>query len=154
MYLSGNLSPQASSREPNQGHVFFIIMINDLVVENPRLWIYVDDTTISETVAKGELSNAQRTTDQVVLWSLENRVQLNTDKCKEMRKSFTKYQQEFEPILINGDALEVVDSLKLLGLSISSDLTWNIHINEILRRPLRDYIFWCNLRELRLLALI
>ena len=85
-------------------------MINDLVVENPRLWIYVDDTTISETVAKGELSNAQRTTDQVVLWSLENRVQLNTDKCKVMRKSFTKYQQEFEPILINGDALEVVDS--------------------------------------------
>ena len=97
-------------------------MINDLVVENPRLWIYVDDTTISETVAKEELSNAQRTTDQVVLWSLENRVQLNTDKCKEMRKSFTKYQQEFEPILINGDTLEVVDSLKLLGLSISSDL--------------------------------
>ena len=85
-------------------------MINDLVVENPRLWIYVDDTTISETVAKGELSNAQRTTDQIVLWSLENRVQLNTDKCKEMQKSFTKYQQEFEPILINGDALEVVDS--------------------------------------------
>ena len=80
MYLSGNLSPQASSREPNQGLVFFIIMINDLVVENPRLWIYVHDTTISETVAKGELSNAQRTTDQVVLWSLENRVQLNTDK--------------------------------------------------------------------------
>ena len=33
-------------------------MINDLVVENPRLWICVDDTTISETVAKGELSNA------------------------------------------------------------------------------------------------
>ena len=97
MYLSGNLSPQASSREPNQGHVFFIIMINDLVVENPRLWIYVDDTTISETVAKGELSNAQRTTDRVVQWSLGGRVQLNTDKCKEMRISFTKCQQEFEP---------------------------------------------------------
>ena len=41
--------------------------------------------------------------------------------------SFTKSQQEFEPILINDDALEVVDSVKLLGLNISSDLTWNIH---------------------------
>jgi len=38
-------------------------MINDLVVEDARLWKYVDDTTISETVAKGELSNAQRHTD-------------------------------------------------------------------------------------------
>ena len=102
-----------------------------LVVENARLWRYVDDTTISETVAKGELSNAQRTTERVVQWSLENRVQLNTDRCKEMRISFSKSQQEFEPILINRDALEVVDSVKLLGLNISSDLTWNININKI-----------------------
>ena len=110
-------------------------MINDLVVENARLWKYVDDTTISETVAKGELSNAQRTTDRVIQWSLENRVQLNTDKCKEMRISFTKSQQELnEPILINGDALEVVENVKLLGLNISSDLTWNIHINETIKK--------------------
>ena len=102
-----------------------------LVVENARLWRYINDTTISETVAKGELSNAQRTTERAVQWSLENRVQLNTDKCKEMRISLTKSQQEFETILINSDDLEVVDSVKLLGLNISSDFTWNIHINKI-----------------------
>ena len=44
-------------------------------------------------------------------------------KCQELRISFTKSQQEFEPILINGDALEVVESAKQLGLNISSDLT-------------------------------
>ena len=72
-----------------------------------------------------------------------------------MRISFTKSQQEFEPILINGDALEVVDSVKLLGLNISSDLTWNIYINETVKKGYkRLYIFWYNLRELRLLALI
>ena len=75
-------------------------------------------------------SNAQRTTERAVQWSLENRVQLSTDKCQEMQISFTKFQQEFEHILINSDALDVVDSEKLLGLNISSDLTWNIHINE------------------------
>jgi len=77
-------------------------MINDLVVENVRLWKYVDDPTISETVAKGELSNAQRHTDKVIQWPLENRVQLNNEKFKEMRISFSKFQQEFEPILIKG----------------------------------------------------
>ena len=72
-----------------------------------------------------------------------------------MRISFTKSQQEFEPILINGDALEVVDSVKLLGLNISSDLTWNIYINETVKKgSKRLYIFWYNSRELRLLALI
>ena len=46
----------------------FFIMINDLVVENARLWKYVDDTTISEIVAKEQLSIAQRITDRVVQW--------------------------------------------------------------------------------------
>ena len=52
-------------------------------------------------------------------------------------------------------AIEVVDSVKLLGLNISSDLTWNIYINETVKKgSKRLYIFWYNLRELRLLALI
>ena len=67
MYLSGNLSPQGTKLGP----WLFLIVINDLVVKNARLWKYVDDTTISETVAKGELiiSNAHRTKDRVVQWS-------------------------------------------------------------------------------------
>ena len=41
------------------GPWLFLIMINDLVVENARLWKYVDDTTVSdETVAKGNLGGA------------------------------------------------------------------------------------------------
>ena len=118
-----------------------------LTVENARLWKFVDNTTISETVAKGELSNARRTTDRVVQWSLENRVQLSIDKCKEMRISFTKSQQEFEPILINGDTLKFVDSVKLLGLNIFSDLTWNIHINEILKKRLKRLHFLVQLKR-------
>ena len=52
-------------------------------------------------------------------------------------------------------ALEVVDSVKLLGLNISSDLTWNIYINETVKKgSKRLYIFWYNLRELKILALI
>ena len=64
MYLSGNLSPQGTKLRP----WLFLIMINDHVVESARLWPYVDDTTISKTVAKGELSNVQSATDRVVQW--------------------------------------------------------------------------------------
>ena len=125
-------------------------MINDLVVENVRLWKYVDDTAISETVAKGELSNAQRHKDKVIQWSLENRIQLNTEKYKEMQISFTKSQQEFEPILINGDTLDVVENVKLFGLNVSSNLTWNIHINEIVMKASRRLYFLIQLMRAKL----
>ena len=58
-------------------------------------------------------------------WSLDNKVQLNSEKCKELRISFTKKQSEFHPILVNGNQLEVVRSAKLLGVIITSDLSWN-----------------------------
>ena len=64
-----------------------------------------------------------------------------------MRIYFTKSQQEFEPILINSSALEVIDSVKLLGLNISSDLTWNIHINEILKKASQRLYFLVQLKR-------
>ena len=45
--------PQAQGTK--LGPWLFLIMINDHVVESARLWKYVDDTTISESVAKGNL---------------------------------------------------------------------------------------------------
>ena len=60
----------------------------------------------------------------------------------EMRISFSKFQQDFEPILINGDALEVGENVKLLGLNISSNFTWNIHINEIVKKASKRLYFF------------
>ena len=40
-----------------------------------------------------------------------------------MRISFAKSQQDFEPILLNGDALDVVDIVKLIWLIFPIILT-------------------------------
>ena len=53
------------------------------------IWKYVDDTTTSEVTKKGQHSEAQGIGNEVVNWSIRNRVKLNTDKCKELRISFT-----------------------------------------------------------------
>ena len=129
------------------GPWLFLVMIDDRVVENARLGKYVDDTTITDTVAKGELSNAQCNTDKVIQWSLENGVQLNTENCKEKRISFTKSQREFDSILINGDTSEVIENVKLLGLQIASDLTWNTHNNEIVKKASMRLYFLIQLKR-------
>ena len=109
----------------------FILMIDEIDVTNTELWKYVDDMTITEPIAKKQASRIQASVNGLVTKLNENKLQLNERKCKEMRISFAKTAAEFNPIIINEKAIEVVTSVKLLGLNISNDLKWNCHINKV-----------------------
>ena len=91
------------------GPWLFLVLNNDLVIDNG----------IAHNVAN---------------WSADNRVKLNSDKCKELRISFAKKESHFAPIVINNEELGLVKSAKLLGVTISNNLTWNEHINEIIKK--------------------
>ena len=123
------------------GTWLFAIMNNDLEINNGEYWTFVDDTTASETVAKGESSNAQLIADEVVQWSTRNRLKLNSDKCKELRISFSKKDQNFPAISINGKEIEVATNVKLLGLTVSNNLKWNEHINGIVKKANKRMYF-------------
>ena len=116
------------------GPWLFIVMIDDIDVTNAELWKYVDDTTISESIVKSQASRIQESVNEIVMKSSENKLQLNERKCKEMRISFAKTAADFNPIVINEKAIEMVSNVKLLGLNISNDLKWNCHVAEISRK--------------------
>ena len=62
------------------GSWLFLVLINDLDVDDlANVWKYVDDTTASEVVAKGNRSCAQDIADKVAEWSMQNRVKLNSE---------------------------------------------------------------------------
>ena len=89
----------------------------------------MDDTAASEVIPKGGESHGQAIADRVIQWSQENRVHLNSDKCKELRISFSKEPAAFVPVVIEGMEIEVVSSVKLLGLkrrleAVFLDLGW------------------------------
>ena len=48
------------------GPWLFILFINGLDFNSPYLWKYVDDTTVSEVITKGELSNAQGLANEMI----------------------------------------------------------------------------------------
>ena len=136
------------------GPWLFLILINDLNLATPcsdhnapRIWKYVDDTTASEVVIKGRESKAQQIADQVVHWSSENKMKLNSDKCKELRISFARNQTEFSPVIVNGKGLEVVQHAKLLGVTISSDLSWNEHIRNVVKKASKRLYFLVQLKR-------
>jgi len=64
--------------------VIVLILIDDLHLQLPT-HKYVDDTTVSETVAKTETSQLQIVIDELVSWSAANHLNINEKKMKEMR---------------------------------------------------------------------
>ena len=95
------------------------------------------------------MSNAQTIADEVANWSNRNRVKLNTDKCKELRISSVSVSHDFPPVVIGGECIKVVTDAKLLGVTISSDLSWNAHITEVIKKAAKRLYFLIQLKRAR-----
>ena len=109
-------------------------MINDLDIPGFDLWKYVDDTTVSESVSKGQESNIQNAVDTFSTRATMNKFKFNEPKCKEFRITFSTKPSSFDPIVINGKDIDVVPKVKVLGLTLSSNLKWNNHVDEIVKK--------------------
>ena len=60
---------------------------------------------------------------------------LNPKKCKEMTLRFRRVVDHLPSALaIDTKALESVDAHKVLGVTIQSNLKWNLHINEVVAK--------------------
>ena len=116
------------------GPWLFLVMINDINVNGVNLWKYVDDTSMAETVHKGQQSGIQAAVDDLVRQAEIDKFQLNENKCKELQISFSKSVDPFEAVTINNKPIEVVTSVRLLGLKISNNLKWNAHIENVIKK--------------------
>ena len=96
----------------------------------------MDDITVLEVVPKGDHSHVKDAIDSLSVQSLSNDFELNEAKCKELRICFSKSPPNFDPVEINGKPLELVTSARTLELNVSSDLKWNIHVNQLVKKSL------------------
>ena len=93
-------------------------MINDLEISSADGNVtFVDDTTSFEIVEKDKSSLMQSMADEASLWSNDNTFQIQPKKCKKLRISFKKIPEIYENITINGNTIDVVRSVKILGVS-------------------------------------
>ena len=114
--------------------VIYYYAINDLIIPGTDMWKYVDDSTISETVTKSEVSKVQQAVDELATQASADKFQLNETKCKELRITFSHSRKNFDPIKVNGQDLACLEQAKILGLQISCDLTWNNHVSEVVKK--------------------
>ena len=98
------------------GPIAFIIHINDLPLiispvnpEDEDISLFMDDTTLSEIiditqhVSNCPIGNSQRNVDNILQFTRNQHMELNSKKCKEMLVDFRKVKTTIPSIAIGGD---------------------------------------------------
>jgi hypothetical protein len=131
-------TPQGTLAGPND----FKLIINDLQFDIGYIK-YVDDTTVYSASLDPDDNSLQTAADKLLEWTQSNGMLLNANKTKEMVIYFgNKVKSEnIKPIIISGKEIEHVKTFKLLGVIISSDMSWDHHVEYILSKVAKR--FYC-----------
>ena len=106
------------------GPLLFIIYVNDLpLVDQCKLELFADDTKVINTVSvPGDEGRLQVCLDRLGIWSVDNKLPFNVDKCKVMCFSRrTSLNMRF-PYSINDCFLNFVFCERDLGVILTSSL--------------------------------
>ena len=78
-------------------------------------------------------------------WGKDNLVSFNQNKTKQAVIS-RKHNQNFPPVLMNGDQLDTSASFKQFGLSLLSNITWKTHIYSLAKHATQNLGFLARAR--------
>ena len=134
------------------GPWLFILMINDLNLTDFQMWKYIDDTTAAEVIPKESHSTIQTGVNQLEDWTVQNKLQLQVPKCKELLFQFTTVRSPFPSVVLSSGILELVDHAKVLGLTISNDLKWSKHVAEMIKKVNKRKYFIIQLKRAKVPA--
>jgi hypothetical protein len=94
---------------------------------------FTDDTTVESLITDND-ETAYREVGDVAMWCQDNNLSLNVIRTKEMIVDYRKKRTEHPPILIEGAAVEQVESFKFIGVHITNKLTWSKHTKTVVKR--------------------
>ena len=116
------------------GPLLFAVLVNSLLKDWPGRVKFVDDTTAIEVIPRCSPSFLPIVVNQISDFANERGMVLNPKKCKEMIITFLKYKHSENDIFIGDDLVERVNSFKLLGVWLTNNLSWELHVDKLLKK--------------------
>ena len=117
------------------GPLLFNIYVNDLHVHlRSTIFQYADDTFLFRVINDdSDVQFLQNDSAALHWWSENNALQLNPQKCQVMCISRRKNKPSPE-YFVSNTKFSTATSLRLLGVQISSDFTWNEQVSSVTKK--------------------
>ena len=114
------------------GPLLFSLHINDIMSDiEPEIRLFADDFVCYHEIKDTEDTlKLQKNNDHLGIWARKWGMRFQPVKCNMMQLTKKHYKIQASYTL-EGTVVENVESIKYLGVTITSDLKWNLHIRNV-----------------------
>lgn len=123
------------------GPLLFLIFINDVtyVIRHTQMRLFADDTCMFITIDNRDLATEQVNEDlsAIMKWSEDWLVAFSAPKTKSMVISNKLDSHLNAHVNMSNTNIDLVHNHKHLGLTLSDNLGWNLHINEVYSKAMK-----------------
>ena len=125
------------------GPLLFSLYINDIPVGiDSQIRLFADDCVCYREIKTVEDTlKLQKDIDLLGSWARKWGMRFQPVKCNMMQLTNKRINKIEASYTLEGTVLENVDSIKYLGVTITNDLKWNTHINNICTKANRTFGF-------------
>ena len=119
------------------GPCLFLLYINDMAEKlNSTVRLFADDTIAYLAIGdNNDAASLQHDLDLLASWEQTWQMEFHPDKCQVLRVSRKRKENVIAAsYTLHGHTLKVVDHVKYLGVTLSSDLKWNRHIGNAINK--------------------
>ena len=125
------------------GPLLFSLYINDISSDmESEIRLFADDCVCyCEIKDEEDTMKLQRDIDRLSSWARKWGTRFQPVKCNIMQLTRKRIKKIHASYTLEGTYLENVESIKYLGVTITSDLRWNTHVSNVCTKANRTLGF-------------
>ncbi|KAJ8913997.1 hypothetical protein NQ315_012020 [Exocentrus adspersus] len=125
--------PQGTVLSP---HLFNIYTSDLPRTDRTSMSLYADDTVLAAQSTEAATAGRylQRATDELEEWCNRWKVAINADKSTGIIFTRRPTQRRAQEVTINGEAIQLSNNVKYLGVHLDRTMTWGHHVAETIRK--------------------
>ena len=121
--------------------VLEVINLVNISIESYDITSHIpsDISTNNQFIHRDQLKS-QTYLEDLNKWSQNQKMEISQTKTKAMVINFTENYQFNTRLKLNGENIEVVDKMKILGTIVNNTLTWEENCSQLIKKSIPEWL--------------